>query len=108
MQFGTGAAGASVAHHPKVVLFVAVNNVDVGIEIHTAKEGRPDVPGLLIAARRIAERRIGLVDCGVEALRREFPATDDEFPRPFDGFFFEIIAEGPISEHLEKGVVVGV
>ena len=45
---------------------------------------------------------------GVEALRRKFPNVDDEFPGPFDGFLFEIIAEAPVPQHLEKGVVIGV
>ena len=34
--------------------------------------------------------------------------VDDEFPRPFDGFLFEVVAKTPVAEHLEKRVVVGV
>ena len=41
-------------------------------------------------------------------VRREAPALNDQLPRPFDRFLFEIIAEAPVAEHLEKGVVVGV
>ncbi len=37
---------------------------------------------------------------------REFPDFGHQFPRPFDGFFFEIIAETPVAEHLEKRVVI--
>ena len=45
---------------------------------------------------------------GVKTLRRKFPAFNREFPRPLDRFLLEIIAEAPIAEHLEKGVVISV
>ena len=48
------------------------------------------------------------VDGGVEAFRREAPDLGQEFPSPFNGFFLEVVAEGPVAEHLEEGVVVGV
>ena len=60
----------------------------------------------LVELARVA--RAGFVDGGVEALRREFPALDDEFPRPLDGLLFEVIAEAPVAEHLEERVVIGV
>ncbi len=31
-----------------------------------------------------------------------------EFPGPLDGFLLEVIAEGPVPEHLEERVVIGV
>ena len=30
------------------------------------------------------------------------------FPRPVDRFFFKVIAERPVAQHLEHGVMVGV
>ena len=50
----------------------------------------------------------GLVNGGVESFGREFPAPNDQLPRPFDRFLLEVIAEAPVAQHLEKGVVVGV
>ena len=38
----------------------------------------------------------------------ELPDFGDEFPGPVDGLLLEVIAEGPVAEHLEEGVVVGV
>ena len=52
--------------------------------------------------------RPGFVNGRVKSLRRKFPAVHDQFPRPFDRFLFEIIAETPVAEHLEEGVVIGV
>jgi hypothetical protein len=37
-----------------------------------------------------------------------FQLLDDEFPGPRDGFLLEVVAEGPVAEHLEERVVVGV
>src|ERR1017187_6526097 len=54
------------------------------------------------------EVHVWTVNGGVKALRREFPDADDQFPRPLNGLFFEIIAETPVAEHLEKRVVIGV
>ena len=52
--------------------------------------------------------RAGLIDGGVKALGRKFPAPHDQLPGPFDRFLLEVIAEAPVAEHLEKGVVIGV
>ena len=60
----------------------------------------------LVELARLARLRV--VDRGVEALRRKFPALDDQFPGPVDRFLLEVIAEGPVAEHLEKRVVIGV
>ena len=99
-------ARAGLAHHPEIVLFVAVHDVDRGIEPDAAELLRPQLPRLLIALARIA--RIGLVDGGVNAVRREMEALDDQLPRPPDGFLFEVVAEAPVPEHLEEGVVIRV
>ena len=37
-----------------------------------------------------------------------FQTFGDQFPGPVDGFLLEVIAEGPVAEHLEERVVVGV
>src|ERR1035441_9147142 len=48
------------------------------------------------------------INCCVNTVGGEFPLTNNEFPSPFNGVFFEIIAETPVAEHLEKCVVIGV
>ena len=106
MQLRAGAAGAGFAHHPEVVLLVAVYDVDGWIEACCAEFFRPDFPSLFIARGGVAG--FGIVDRGVEAGGREFPAADDEFPCPVDRLFFEIIPERPVAQHLEHRVVVGV
>src|SRR5438132_14417116 len=48
------------------------------------------------------------VNGGVKTLRRKFPALDHELPCPLDRFLLEIITEAPVTEHLKKGVMIGV
>ena len=61
---------------------------------------------LLVEAGRVS---LGwLIDRGVETLGGKLPAFDKQLPSPGDGFLLEIIPEGPVPEHLEKGVVVGI
>ena len=94
MDFGAGTAGAGFAHFPEVVLFTEAQDV-VGIHIGA---GAPDVGGLVI----------GGINGDPEAVLRHFPDLGQEFPGPGDGFALVVVAEGPVAEHLEESVVVGV
>ena len=109
VQFGAGTARAGVAHHPEIVLLVAVDDVDGGIEPGGAEIRRPDgrtLPG------RIRSGRLWICRASRPWRRGgsggNFQTLDDQFPRPVDRFLFEVIAEAPVAEHLEKGVVIGV
>ena len=108
VQLGAWAAGAGLAHHPEVVLFVAIHDVDGGVEAFGAEFFGPEVPCLLVALGGVADGFVGIVNGRIDALRGEAPALDDQLPRPLDGFLFEIVAEGPVPEHLEEGVVIRV
>ena len=106
MQFGARAARAGVAHHPKVVLLVAIDDVDGGIESGRSEEPRPVVVRLLVEIGGFVRAR--LIDGRVKALGRKFPAPNDQLPGPFDRLLLEVIAEAPVAQHLEKRVVIGV
>ena len=108
VDFGARTARPGIAHHPEIVFFVAVDDVDFGIQAGGTEFFGPEFPGFLIAAGRITEGSIRLVNGGIHPLRRKFPDVDDEFPSPRDGFLFEIITEGPIPEHFEECVVIGI
>ena len=66
----------------------------------------PAIVGLLIKVARVTRTRP--VDGRVEAVWGKFPTFDNQFPRPGDGFLFEVIAKGPVAEHLEERVVIGI
>ena len=106
MEFRAGATGAGLTHHPEVVLFVSVNDVDGRIEAGSFKFRSPEAPCLLVAGGGVAG--CGVVDGRVEAGCREFPAVNDQFPCPVDGFLFKIVTKRPIPEHFEECVVVGI
>ena len=79
---------------------------DVGRGRHRQRENLFEFNGPLLFPTGFA--KIRTEDGGVEALRRKLPDFDDEFPRPINGFALEIIAEGPVAEHLEERVVIGI
>ena len=93
VDFGARTARAGFAHHPEIVFFVAVDDVDFGVEAGGAEFLRPKIPRFLVEFARIAFGFVRAVNRGVEAVRREFPDLGDQFPGPVDGFLFEIIAE---------------
>ena len=66
----------------------------------------PDAVGFVIEVCRFAIA--WHVDGGIETLGGHFPDFSEELPRPFEGFLFEVVAEGPVAEHLEHCLVVGV
>ena len=104
MEFGAGAAGSRLTHHPEIILPVAWDDMDRWIESLGAEQFRPEGMGLLVEGGRISGFRA--VDRCVESLGWEFPSLHDQFPRPLDRLTLEVIPERPISQHLEKGVVV--
>ena len=54
MKLRARTAGASITHHPEIVLLVAVDDVLFGIEAHGAELGGPNVPCLGVARGRIS------------------------------------------------------
>ena len=108
MDLGARTAWASVAHHPKIVLLVAVDDVDSGIEAFFFEDRGPNVVGFLVKFSGIAFGFVRRVNGGKQTLGRDAPDLGDEFPAPSEGVFFEVIPEGPVAQHLEERVVVGV
>ena len=106
MHLRARAAWAGIAHHPEIVFFIPVDDVNGGIEIGIAKQAGPMIVGFLVELARFACSRP--INGRVKPLRRKFPASDYQLPRPFDRFAFKVIAKAPIAEHLEKSVVIRV
>ena len=100
MDFRTGAAGTRVAHFPKVVVLVAVDDV-VLREILS-----PIVGSLVVAAQSVVGRTLEHGD--VEVSRVDFEDIDKVIVCPLYLFFLKEVAKAPIAEHLEHRVVVGV
>ena len=106
MNLRTGTAGTGLAHHPEVVLAVAVDDMDGRIKTRLFKDHRPEVVGFLIKFRRVALGRS--IDRCVKPVRSETPALREQLPGPVDRLGLEVVAEAPVPQHLEESVVVGV
>ena len=97
-NLGARAAWASVSHHPKIVrrVFFAF----VVADAHDAISWQTDffVPNI-----------VGLVVIDIhrdhETLGRQFVHLSQQLPTPFQAVALEVIAEAPITQHLEKCVM---
>ncbi len=87
----TGTARAGIAHRPEII---AGRNAD---DLFVRKPGDllPEVEGFVVR----------VIDGHQQALGVETEFLGDQVPGKLDRPFLEIIAEGEIAEHLEKGMV---
>ena len=92
-DLGAGTAGAAVAHGPEVV---AAGDAD-DLVVAEAGDLLPDRGGLVVVD----------IDGDQQAFGVQAELLRDQFPRPVDGVFLEIVAEGEIPQHLEEGQVAG-
>ena len=99
-------AGAGVAHHPEIVLLVPEDDMDGRIQAGLGEDAGPDGVRLMVEVRRLARAR--LVNRGEEPLRRNSPDPGQQVPAPFQRLLLEVVAEGPVAQHLEERVVIGV
>ena len=76
------------------------------MDLALGQELEPEFFGFEVGFETFA--RVALEIGRVQAIFINAPLFDEQFPRPLDRFLLEIIAEGPVAEHLEEGVVVGV
>lgn len=106
MQFGARPAGAGLPHHPEVISLVSVDDMYLRVTAGIFEQGFPVVIGFLVKVGWVTRARP--INGGVEALGGKAPSFNHELPGPVDGVFLEIIAKRPVSQHFEKGVVVGI
>ena len=100
MNLRARATRSRVAHLPEVVVLVAVDDV-VGRHVLAPE------PGSLVVAAEIFFRRT-FKDRHVEVFGIQMQHVHEILPGIVDGPFLEVVAETPVAQHLEHGVVVGV
>ena len=100
MDFGAGTAGACIAHLPEVIVLISVEDV-VGGQMLC-----PDRGSLVVAGKPFVGSTFE--HGGIKARGIEFEHVNEVFPCHVDGFGLEVVAERPVAEHLEHGVMVGV
>ena len=100
MDFGAGATRAGIAHFPEVVVFVSFQDMVLW------QKPFPVLCRFIVAVDVFG--RTAFKDRHVEPFRIEVQTIYKIFPCPSDDFFLEIIAERPVSEHLEHGMMIGI
>ena len=100
VDLGARTARARVAHLPEVVLHVAGNHVVL------RQERLPE--GLRLEVGLEARGGIALEPGRVEAVRVEAVDLGEQLEAPADRLLLEVVAERPVAEHLEEGVVIRV
>jgi hypothetical protein len=96
-----GAAWALVAHLPEVVLHVSRQDVVLG---HA--NALPELAGLQV--RLETAGLVALEVCDVQALGVNAVDRCEQLPGEANGLLLEVIAKGPVAQHLKEGVVVAV
>ncbi len=97
-DLGTGTAGTGIAHRPEVVAVVLLAGLvtdagkTVGIDADLLE---PDIRRLIIL----------LVNGYPQLLRRETADLGEELPGILDSFFFKVVTETEVAQHLEEGMV---
>ena len=97
VQFGARPAGTGLPHLPEVVLRRQPHHV---VRRHIGDLG-PQSFGVLVRRYALAP----LEDGRPQALLVHAEVFGHQFPVPLDGLFLEIVAEGPVAEHLEERVM---
>ena len=100
INFGAGTARAG-AVLPEIVLLAEAEDMALGNADHIA----PDGEGLVVGGRRLIackDRRIQPIRLKVDPL-----GAGQEFPRPVDGLFLEVVTEREVAQHLKIGAVAG-
>ena len=100
MDLRTGTAGTRIAHLPEVVVLVTVDDMILGHML------RPIFGGLVVAGDILLRRT--LENGHVEVIGIQLQHIYQILPGHIDGTFLEIVAEAPVSQHLEHRMVVGV
>ena len=106
MKLRAWTTGTSLAHHPEVVLHVAIHNLALGITSCFFKQYRPEVISFLVELPWITLSRH--VNGRIKPIRRKPPTLNDKLPSPLNGFLFKVVTKAPVTEHLEHRVVVGI
>ena len=99
-DLGAGPARTGVGHLPEVVRrkgrALVVADADDAVRRH-ADFLVPDVVGLVV----------GVIDGDPQPFGRKLVNRGEQFPRVADGIALEVVAERPVAEHLEEGVMPG-
>ncbi|MPM75804.1 hypothetical protein SDC9_122798 [bioreactor metagenome] len=100
MNLRTRTTRTCVSHLPEIIFFISVDNA------FRRQELCPYGGGFVVALQPFGWR--AFENCHVQSVFIKFQYVGKIFPCPFNGFFLKIIAERPVAQHLEHGMMIGV
>ena len=100
VDFRAGSAGSRLAHLPEIIVLVAADDMVRG------QVPEPVVVSLLVERHAVLLRTFE--HRGVHPLGGQSVDAVEQFPGPLDRLLLEVIAVGPVAQHLEHRMVVGV
>ena len=101
MDFTARATGPGIAHFPEIILAAKIDDVLRIYVRYLSPIARRLLVGFQLAFFVFEDR-------SPEPVFGQPPYLGQQLPGPGDGFLLVIIAERPIAQHLEEGVVVGI
>ena len=100
MYLRTGTARTCIAHLPEVVMLVTIDDV---VGRHMLE---PILCSLIISLEAFLQT--SLKDSDIEVLGIELEHIHQVFPCHIDGSLLEVIAKGPVAQHLKHGMVISI
>ena len=100
MNLAAGTAGAGIAHFPEIVMLVS------GQDMVLREVAAPGLEGLRVKKRPVFLR--ALENCGIEFRPVNLIHLCKQLPGPVDRLILEVIAEAPVAEHLEHGMMAAI
>ena len=100
VNFGTRTTRTLVTHFPKVIFFISEKYMVFSNPFF------PYIIGFLV--KRYAVFFTAFKNGYIEVFFGNFVYFGEQFPRPANGFFFEVIAKRPVAKHLKHRVVIRV
>ena len=98
VDFRTRAARTCITHFPEVIVLVAVDDMIFG-EILSPVSG-----SFIVAGKSFL--RASFEYGYIQIFRIEFQYLYQIFVCPSDNFFLEVVAERPVTQHFEHGMMV--
>ena len=100
MDFGTRTARACITHFPEVIMLISIEDMVFRQELFPVRSG-------LVVTLQTFFGTAFEHGC-IEVFRIQLQHVYQILPCPGDGFFLEVIAKRPVTQHLEHGMVISV
>ena len=100
MQLRTGTTRAHISHFPKIIFFIPIQNTIF------RQITQPKFTGIFIGFQTVFF--IPLKNSSIKPVFFQMHYLGKKLPSISDGFFFKVIPEGPVPQHLKHRMMVSI